>query len=62
MELKNILARKPGPEIHQQLETYKQNLKDKYQQMKKMLNELKASEKQVELLKFDITRLKEELA
>ena len=30
--------------------------------MKKMLNELKASEKQVELLKFDISRLKEELA
>lgn len=44
MELKNILARKPGPEIHEQLETYKQNLKDKYAQMKKMLNELKSSE------------------
>jgi hypothetical protein len=29
MELKNILARQPGAEIHQQLATYKESLKEK---------------------------------
>ena len=29
MELKNILARQPGQEVHQQLETYKQTIKEK---------------------------------
>ena len=43
MELKNILARQPGPEIQQQLFTYKESLKEKTAQMKKMLGELKNS-------------------
>ncbi len=50
MELKNILARQPGAEIHQQLENYKQSLKDKTYQMKKMLAELKNSQDQVQTI------------
>jgi len=47
MELKNILARQPGPEIQQELTTYKENLKEKSGQMKKMLGELKEAQNQV---------------
>ena len=34
MELKQILARQPGPEIAEQLCVYQQNLKEKTKQMK----------------------------
>jgi chromosome segregation ATPase len=61
MELKNILARQPGVEIQQQLATYKDNLKEKSAQMKKMLEELKQAQDQVNLYKFEIERLKEEM-
>jgi hypothetical protein len=47
MELKNILARQPGAEIHEQLENYKESLKEKTAQMKKMMGELKNSQNQV---------------
>ena len=47
MELKNILARQPGQEIHQQLATYKENLKEKSAQMKNMVGELKEAQEQV---------------
>ena len=57
MELKNILARQPGAEIHQQLENYKQSLKDKTYQMKKMLAELKNSQDQVGIY-FYLTLMK----
>jgi hypothetical protein len=40
LELKNILSRQPGVEIHEQLATYRETLKDKSGQMKKMKNEL----------------------
>lgn len=36
LELKNILARQPGNEIHDQLIKYKEALKEKSGQMKKM--------------------------
>jgi len=49
MELKNILARQPGPEIQQELATYKENLKEKSGQMKKMLGELKEAQNQVNI-------------
>jgi len=61
MELKNILARQPGPEIQQELATYKENLKEKNGQMKKMLGELKQSQNQVNMHKFEIDRIKGEL-
>ena len=34
MELKNILARQPGPEVAEQLSIYQQNLREKTRQMK----------------------------
>jgi len=49
MELKNILARQPGPEIQQELAMYKENLKEKSAQMKKMMGELRQSQSQVSL-------------
>lgn len=52
MELKNILARQPGAEIHEQLENYKESLKEKTGQMKKMMGELKNSQNQVFLIFF----------
>lgn len=52
MELKNILARQPGNEIHEQLANYKENLKTKVAQMKKMLEELKQAQDNVTYLSF----------
>ncbi|EGR30740.1 hypothetical protein IMG5_124520 [Ichthyophthirius multifiliis] len=49
MELKSILARQPGPEIHQQLVSYKDSLKEKTGQMKKMLAEIKNTREQMPL-------------
>jgi len=34
IELKQILARQPGPEVAEQLSIYQQNLKEKTKQMK----------------------------
>ena len=39
IELKNILARQPGPEVAEQLSVYQQNLKEKTRQMKAMATE-----------------------
>ena len=50
MELKNILARQPGGEIREQLSNYKENLKTKNAQMKKMLSELKQAQDNVRTL------------
>merc|ERR1712124_246263 len=40
VELKNILARQPGPEVAEQLSVYQQNFKEKTRQMKSMAAEL----------------------
>ena len=40
VELKNLLARQPGPEVAEQLSIYQQNLKQKTGQMKAMAAEL----------------------
>jgi len=61
MELKNILARQPGPEIQQELATYRDNLKEKSSQMKKMMGELKQSQNAVHMHKFEINRIKGEV-
>jgi chromosome segregation ATPase len=61
MELKNILARQPGEEIHVQLTNYKESLKDKAGQMKKMLSELKQAQEQVNIFKFSIDRTKDDI-
>jgi hypothetical protein len=40
IELKNILARQPGPEVADQLSVYQGNLREKTKQMKAMAAEL----------------------
>mmetsp|Transcript_51967 Transcript_51967/g.121683 ORF Transcript_51967/g.121683 Transcript_51967/m.121683 type:complete len:842 (+) Transcript_51967:48-2573(+) len=54
VQLKNVIARQPGPEVAEQLTWYSQNLKEKTQHMKQMAKELKAYHTQVHDLKDDI--------
>jgi len=60
-ELKNILARQPGPEIADQLSMYQQNLKEKNRQMKAMAAELNMQQAQVSEYRYEIERLSREL-
>merc|ERR1712166_1619928 len=60
VELKNILARQPGPEVAEQLSVYQQNLKDKLKQMKAMKAELEMYKAQVDEYKYDMQRLASE--
>merc|ERR1739848_968465 len=48
VELKNVLARQPGPEVAEQLALYQKNLKQKKVQMKKVKTELQLYKEQVE--------------
>lgn len=57
VELKNILARQPGPEVTEQLAVYQQNLKQKQKQMKAMASELEMYKAQVNEYKHDIEQL-----
>ena len=59
MELKNILARQPGDQIHQQLIHYKSTLKDKVAQMHQMQKDLADAQQQHHLLGFEIQRLQQ---
>eukprot|EP00742_Colponemidia_sp_Colp-10_P001279 GILJ01001378.1.p1 GENE.GILJ01001378.1~~GILJ01001378.1.p1 ORF type:complete len:869 (-),score=252.53 GILJ01001378.1:154-2760(-) len=61
VELKNILARQPGPEVAEQLSIYQQNLKEKTRQMKAMASELNMYQAQVNEYKYEIERLAREL-
>merc|ERR1719181_2232143 len=61
VELKNILARQPGPEVAEQLSIYQQNLREKTRQMKAMASELNMYQAQVNEYKFEIERLTREL-
>eukprot|EP01135_Chromosphaera_perkinsii_P000050 Nk52_evm1s24 gene=Nk52_evmTU1s24 len=61
VELKNILARQPGPEVAEQLNIYQQTLKDKTRQMKAMASELNMYQAQVNEYKYEIERLAREL-
>ena len=61
MELKQILARQPGPEVAEQLSIYQQTLKGKTKQMKGMASELNMYEAQVKEYKYEIERLAKEL-
>ena len=60
-ELKDLLARQPGPEVAEQLTVYQQNLKQKTRQMKAMTSELNMYQAQVNEYKYDIERLNREL-
>eukprot|EP00945_MAST-04E_sp_MAST-4E-sp1_P006352 g6352.t1 len=59
VELKNILARQPGPEVAEQLQVYSKNLKEKKRQMKAMHGELEMYKSQVDEYKHDLERLNE---
>merc|ERR1719253_1216957 len=61
VELKNILARQPGPEVAEQLSVYQQNLKDKTRQMKAMASELNMYQAQVNEYRYEMERLTREL-
>jgi chromosome segregation ATPase len=61
LELKNILARQPGPEVAEQLSIYQQTLKDKTRQMKSMASELNMYQAQVNEYKYEIERTTREL-
>eukprot|EP00794_Sanderia_malayensis_P005258 gene5258-5922_t len=61
MELKQILARQPGPEVAEQLSMYQSTAKEKTKQMKAMASELNMYEAQVQEYKYDIEKLAREL-
>lgn len=61
-QLKNILARQPGPEVKSQIEIYQSSLKDKTSQLKKMLNELKYSQAKAKASKYEIGTVNEQIA
>jgi chromosome segregation ATPase len=61
VELKNILARQPGPEVAEQLSVYQANLREKTKQMKAMASELNMFQAQVNEYKYEIERLTRDL-
>lgn len=62
VQLKNVIARQPGPEVAEQLAWYSQNLKDKTQHMKQMANELKMYHGQVKDLRDEVDRYNKDLS
>merc|ERR1712028_308346 len=58
VELKNILARQPGPEVAEQLSIYQQNLRDKTRQMKAMASELNEYKDEIERLNRELMDVK----
>merc|ERR1712166_752220 len=60
VELKNILARQPGPEVAEQMGVYQTILREKTKQMKAMAAELNMYQAQVNEYKFEIERLTRE--
>jgi len=61
VELKNILARQPGPEVTEQLSIYQQSLRHKTKSMKAMASELNMYQAQINTHKFEMERLTREL-
>ncbi|KAL1504201.1 hypothetical protein AB1Y20_010610 [Prymnesium parvum] len=61
IELKNILARQPGPEVAEQLAVYQQSLQERNKQMDLMNAELTLSQTQVNEYKYEIGRITKEL-
>eukprot|EP01041_Mallomonas_annulata_P006286 gene6286-12730_t len=57
LELKNIIARQPGPEVEEQILVYQQTLKDKTKQLAAMDEELDMYRQQVQSFKEEITML-----
>jgi len=61
IDLKQILARQPGPEVAEQLQIYQQSLKEKTKQMKAMSSELNMCEAQNSEYRYEIETLVREL-
>ena len=61
VELKNILARQPGPEVAEQLSVFQQGLRDKTKSMKAMASELNMYQAQINESKFEMERVTREL-
>ncbi|KAM7073737.1 cilia- and flagella-associated protein 58 [Molossus nigricans] len=61
VELKHILARQPGPEAAEQLQIYRQTLRDKSKQLKVLSSELNMYETQSEEYKYELGKLSNEL-
>merc|ERR1712226_624452 len=61
VELKQILARQPGPEVAEQLSMYQHALREKTKQMKRLASELNMFESQSTEYKYEIERLATEL-
>ncbi|CBJ29363.1 flagellar associated protein [Ectocarpus siliculosus] len=60
-EMKDILARQPGPEVAEQLSVYQASLKEKTRQMKAMASELNMYQAQVNEYKYEMERITREL-
>ena len=61
IELRQILARQPGPELTEQLSEYKRSLKQKVKQLKRITAELNMAESAQQAQDMDIQRLANEL-
>ena len=61
LELKQLLARQPGPEVSEQLQIYQQSLKDKTRQLRSMASELNMYQAESNEYKYEIERLAREL-
>jgi len=61
VELKNIIARQPGPEVEEQILVYQQTLKDKTKQLAAMSEELDMYRQQVGSFKDEILTLDENM-
>ncbi|KIZ06593.1 Coiled-coil domain-containing protein [Monoraphidium neglectum] len=61
VELKNILARQPGPEVAEQVALYQGSLRGKTKQLKAMASELNMAQAQVAEYRYEIERLAKEL-
>lgn len=61
MELRELLARQPGPEVTEQLKVYQQSLKEKNRQLQSMASELNMYQAESNEYKYEIERLSREL-
>ena len=61
LELKNILARQPGPEVAEQLSLYQHSLQERGRQTEQMGSELSMLHAQADEYKYEIGRVTKEL-
>merc|ERR1712137_251741 len=61
VQLKNVIARQPGPEVAEQLSWYGEHLKEKTQHMEQMASQLKEYHTKTKDLKDEIDRHRNDL-